>query len=440
MKSYLGIIAGAVICLSACGDSDSGTKGSDNGNSATPENAYATEENLPGCIGKYEGEVAYVEEDNSAYKCEDGRWENKGEYLATSEDIKNCTVKREGTVAYIADKDESLVCRDGKWVKEDESGLDSEKSSSSASKGSDKAGESAEPAEGTSSSGEKGGSSSSDKSAVNSSSSSRDPDQVGDPAEPADGSSSSVQSSPSVQSSSSIVSNSSSSLLESSSSLTQPSSSVALSSSTGIVPPCKTETEDNCEYGVLKDSRDGKKYKTVKIGDQWWMAENLNFEYKVDGAAYGTYTNTDNGETYGRYYTWGAAMDSVGVYSTNSVGCGSEKTCIVITPARGICPEGWHIPDSTEWINLYSAMGKSPYVMQAKGYEKWSLATDSYGFTALPVGYLINGRFSDVGSDARFWSATEFYSCARYWDIYASTVYLTDDSKDRGFSVRCIKD
>ena len=134
----------------------------------------------------------------------------------------------EGTVAYIADKDESLVCHDGKWVKEgdDEAIQNSDKSSSS---------------------GEKGGSSSSVRNDVEGSSDSRhsgsDPESSCDPAsdepaEPAEGSSSSLQSS----------------------------SSVASSSSTGIVPPCKTETEDNCEYGVLKDSRDGKEYKTVKIG------------------------------------------------------------------------------------------------------------------------------------------------------------------------------
>jgi hypothetical protein len=46
-----------------------------------------------------------------------------------------------------------------------------------------------------------------------------------------------------------------------------------------VASPCKTETEDNCEYGTLTDDRDGQTYKTVKIGDQWWMAENLNYRY-----------------------------------------------------------------------------------------------------------------------------------------------------------------
>ena len=200
------------------------------------------------------------------------------------------------------------------------------------------------------------------------------------------------------------------------------------------------------KYGKIKDERDGKSYYTITIGEQTWMAENLSFDYKVKGATYGTYSNTDNGETYGRYYTWAAAMDSAGLYSTNSAGCGYGKTCTVKTPARGICPEGWHIPTSNEWNTLYSAIGSSLYAMQAKGFDDWSSATDAYGFSALPAGDYYNGSFGNVGSFADFWSATEYDSIdAYYWGLNANYANLYSGSYSKydkfyGYSVRCLKD
>ena len=191
--------------------------------------------------------------------------------------------------------------------------------------------------------------------------------------------------------------------------------------------------------GTVKDNA-GKMYKTITIGNQTWMAENLNFDYKVNRATYGTYTNTWC-DTCGRYYTWAAAMDSAGVYSDNSKGCGDGKTCTVKTPARGICPEGWHIPTSAEWNTLYSAIDSFPYAMRAKGDDSW-YDTDAYGFSALPAGYYYNDSFSNRGSYAYFWSATEIYSNGAYFFyLDASDVYLNHGSyKNYGYSVRCVKD
>ena len=94
--------------LTACGDSDGASA---NNGSATLEDVYASEDDLPGCTEKYDGAVAFVKEGSTAFKCEDGRWENKGEYYANNDAIKNCTSKREGEVAYIVDEDKSLVCQ-----------------------------------------------------------------------------------------------------------------------------------------------------------------------------------------------------------------------------------------------------------------------------------------------------------------------------------------
>ena len=189
----------------------------------------------------------------------------------------------------------------------------------------------------------------------------------------------------------------------------------------------------------LADERDGQFYRTVKIGNQYWMAENLKFDYKVNGSSYGTTINTD--ANFGRYYTWAAAMDSAGVYSESSKDCGYGKTCTVAATNRGICPEGWHIPTNNEWDTLYTAIGSTPYAMQAMGYETWSGATDAYAFSALPAGYYNGGQFYYVGANAYFWSATERNdNTADIWSLDADLASRYNNQKQYGFAVRCLKD
>ena len=228
------------------------------------------------------------------------------------------------------------------------------------------------------------------------------------------------------------------------------------SSSMGVVPPCKTTTEDNCEYGELIDVRDGQMYKTVKIGSQWWMAENLRFETEMsvcyeDGCSkYGEYRK------YGQYYLWSDAMDSAGVYSSNGKGCGYKVDCTPHYPVRGICPDGWHIPDTTALNELFFAVGgKSTAGKQLKSSMDWVATptvcgngngSDSYGFTLWPSGYQTDmGQFS-TGNYATFWSSipnnslnhayhTAFGSCVQY----GSTPF-SPETKNYKMTVRCIKD
>ena len=115
------------------------------------------------------------------------------------------------------------------------------------------------------------------------------------------------------------------------------------------------------------DARDGQVYKTVKIGNQVWMAENLNFETPREPRSFwGGYNNRElfhyQKETsfcydkylstctrFGRLYSWSEAMDGKGHFSKNAEGCGDGKTCAPIFPVQGVCPVGWHLPITNEW-------------------------------------------------------------------------------------------
>ena len=211
------------------------------------------------------------------------------------------------------------------------------------------------------------------------------------------------------------------------------------SSSVSHVKLCKRGGVDTCEYGTLVDSRDDQNYKTVVIGTQTWMAENLNYEYKVGDSTYGTYVNADSGEIYGRYYTWAAAMDSAGIFSNDGKGCGILRDCSPVYPVRGICPEGWHLPDLSEWTILYQVVDSSPYTLQAEGFEQWPYAIDGVGFSALPAGRLdFDSKFSYFGTHAYFAIADGRDMHGIWFGVYKD--YLADYVYADAGQVRCIKD
>ena len=225
----------------------------------------------------------------------------------------------------------------------------------------------------------------------------------------------------------------------------------------GLATPCKTETEDNCEYGELVDERDGQTYKTVKIGNQWWMAENLNYADSVTttslkGRSWCYDNDPANCTKYGRLYTWAAAIDSVmlATDADNPQVCGYYKfTCTLPYKVQGICDKGWHLPSYGEWNELIVRVGGglSTAGKVFKSQSGWNVdgnGTDAYGFSALPAGG--RGRddlFGNRGCHGFFWGSGE----NNYRDAFLMQLnctddkaYVTSDLKSYAHSVRCVKD
>ena len=228
------------------------------------------------------------------------------------------------------------------------------------------------------------------------------------------------------------------------------------------------------ETGTV-DDYDGNTYETVKIGTQWWMAENLKTTHFSDGTeitlvenkvawdnldfsdqAYCYYDDSIiHANTYGALYNWTAAMN------------GAESSESTPSQVQGVCPNGWHLPSDPEWMVLEMQLGMSfddawlvgwrgineGTKMKAKeGWDNNGNGTNSSGFSALPAGIRSGqGLFSDVGKATYFWSTTEYinittYAFNRTLGFNHSGVGWFHDNhfygypKDYGFSVRCVKD
>jgi uncharacterized protein (TIGR02145 family) len=165
---------------------------------------------------------------------------------------------------------------------------------------------------------------------------------------------------------------------------------------------------------AFTDARDSKKYRTVKIGEQVWMAENLNFE-TPDSQCYEN--KPENCKKYGRLYTWDEAMKA--------------------------CPVGWHLPVREEWDALIEAAGGKEMAgknLKAKsGWDDKALnGLDTYGFAALPGGR--GYRKDDFGqADGAFlWSATADDADVA-WNLYISYSSWNSNNKGSLFSIRCLE-
>ena len=166
----------------------------------------------------------------------------------------------------------------------------------------------------------------------------------------------------------------------------------------------------------------GQKYKTVKIGEQTWMAENLNYAGEDPDNPIGRCYSDDqaNCKKYGRLYNWSTALT--------------------------ICPEGWHLPSDADWTTLTNYVGSSTAGTKLKTKSGWDYngnGTDDFGFSALPGGYYENGSFAFVGIYGYWWSATEYnsgYAHYRHMICSSSEVIRNDYLKSVLHSVRCVQD
>jgi len=174
------------------------------------------------------------------------------------------------------------------------------------------------------------------------------------------------------------------------------------------------------DYGHIIDYSDNQQYKTVRIGNQIWMAENLAYDNE------GSYEYPENSlEKYGNLYTWKAAMNA--------------------------CPEGWHLPSDDDFAELYTYVGRRTGV-KLKSDDLWKRYKDkeveginAWGFNAFPAGWCdsFDGSFDGLGEFAGFWSSTVSKSGeAWYWNLHFQSAGMGRSSQDNkiGLSVRCLKD
>ena len=223
-------------------------------------------------------------------------------------------------------------------------------------------------------------------------------------------------------------------------------------------PPDSTITlPDSIDYSVRDSTADGQTYivyggqayKTEKIFEQTWMAQNLNFDTK--GGSWCYENSLDSCAKYGRLYNWSTAMKGSASSNENPSG------------VQGICPNGWHLPSRQEWDILGRAVGG---VIPPDGFDNdyvdWDTAgqmlkaesgwndywdnedgngIDLYKFGALPGGFISKGHSGEAGNVGLWWTSTKYYF--RRMTNYESVLSEDNDSIGEGadgHSVRCVAD
>ncbi|MCR5766318.1 MAG: hypothetical protein K6G09_10140 [Treponema sp.] len=207
------------------------------------------------------------------------------------------------------------------------------------------------------------------------------------------------------------------------------------------------------QYRTLVDNRDNKAYKTVVIGNQLWMAENLNYadticipELKSGSSCYDG--SDKNCKYYGRLYDFFAAIET----------CSDSAT----SELQGVCPDNWHLPLSSEWDELIAfvtaSVGKDLVGNSLKSLEGWNVnsngaeGSDNFGFRILPGGLREDfGKYKELGYRGAFWVADASVGSADSYELVTASIYGKKNTyvaslEDKGhsysysLSIRCISD
>jgi len=190
------------------------------------------------------------------------------------------------------------------------------------------------------------------------------------------------------------------------------------------------------ESGVFTDSRDGHVYKWVRIGDQIWMAENLQIQ--TDSGSWCWENEEENCKIRGRLYDWETAIK--------------------------VSPPGWHLPSDEEWKKMEMTLGLSREQADQEGFrvdrdgliagkikliEAWRseyegksiMITNETGFSAVPTGLYSNGEFSHDGYTG-WWTSdgNDTHAWIRHLGFFDNTIGRILNRKEFAFPVRCIKD
>ena len=334
-------------------------------------------DDLLACVSKREGNTAFITKENALYECIDGSWEKIVTYMKTvssQEELSNCASKNEGDSSYVSNENTVYLCISESWRELGEFGTVSDSLPNCTEKRE----------------GERVFLSEEHVTLICNANKWKRYDIF------------------------SAVEEEENSKPESSSSENEWEDYEPVSSSSTKV----SSSSESEERGTFTDTRDDQIYKYVKIGNQVWMAENLNYETEN---SYCYDDDPANCEKYGRLYTWDAALNA--------------------------CPSGWHLPTAEEFATLISNVGGEEgaaiMLKSTTGWYEDGHGVDKYGFNVLPAGYRSNlGRFDIAGKYAYFWSATE---CTEDYANLLGLLYSHEDAllgnliKYDAYSVRCLR-